>query len=85
MLQRVCWMCGEQPQLVCENAGNLGVCVCVCVCVCVTVDRCAWRRRGVDSMGMQRAREGDPLGDPERRKRVKGNGREGKVSGWQRK
>jgi len=29
MLERVCWMCGEQPQLVCENVGNLDVCVCV--------------------------------------------------------
>ena len=35
MLERVCWMCAEQPQLACENVGNL---VCVCVCVCVTVD-----------------------------------------------
>ena len=31
MLERVCCMCGEKPQLACENVGNLGVCVCVCV------------------------------------------------------
>ena len=56
MLERVCCMCGEKPQLVCENIGNLGV------CVCVTVDRRAWDRRGVDSMRMQRAQRGVPWG-----------------------
>ena len=54
MLERVCWMCAEQPQLACENVGNL-VCVCVCVCDCGQLSL------GQNGSG-QRARRGMPWG-----------------------
>ena len=82
MLERVCWMCAEQPQLACENVGNLGVCVCVCVCVC-DCGQLSLGQKGRRQCAYAEGPEGDALGDPERRKRVKGNGCEGKVSGWQ--
>lgn len=77
MLERVCWMCGEQPQLVCENVRTL---MCMYVCDC---GQLSLGQKGRRQYAYAEGPEGDALGDPERRKRVKGNGCEGKVSGWQ--
>ena len=55
-------------------------CLCVSVCDC---GQLSLGQKGRRQYAYAEGPEGDALGDPERRKRVKGNGCEGKVSGWQ--
>ena len=64
--------------LVCQDVGCLMVCVCVCDC-----GQASLGQKGSGQYAYAEGPERGALGDPERRKTVKGNGCEGKVSGWQ--
>ena len=79
---RECW----KECVGCVGSGHnwcvrmLGTLMCVSVCDC---GQLSLGQKGRRQYAYAEGPEGDALGDPERRKRVKGNGCEGKVSGWQ--